>query len=126
MNPFRLFGLRGAWRRVIDAHVGEVVFPTLIVRWPSSPRSLRNSVIAFVVTRTGISLRDRRDREVLLLPADGILSIELAPLTRSAFRPLRVTTIDNGELDLAMSQVRPDDQVDAVVAVRTALGRPAG
>jgi hypothetical protein len=126
VNPFRLFGLRGAWGRVTAAHDGEIVFPTLIVRWPQSVRSLRNAVIAFVVTRTGISLRDRHDREVLLLAADDILSIELAPLTRSAFRPLRVTTIDQGEIDFAMSQVRPDDQVDAVVAVRTALGRRPG
>lgn len=123
INPF---GLRGAWRRVVDAHEGAVVFPTLVVRWPQSARRTRGAVIAFVVDRAGISLRDRDDREVLLLAADGILSIELGPLTRSAFRPLRVTTIDNGELDLAMSQVRPDDQVEAVVAVRSALGRPAG
>jgi hypothetical protein len=126
VNPFRLFGLRGAWRRVVGAHAGEVVFPTLVVRWPQSPSRLRGSVIAFVIDSTGISLRDRLDREVLLMPAAGIVSIELGPLTRSAFRPLRVTTIDHGEVDFAMSQVRPDDQVDAVVAVRTALGRRAG
>ena len=122
----RLLGLRGAWRRVTEAHAGSVVYPTLIVRWPQSARRIRTAVIAFVVDGAGISLRDRDDREVLLLPADGILSIELGPLTRSAFRPLRVTTIEQGEIDFAMSQVHPDDQVDAVVAIRTALGRPAG
>ena len=122
----RLLGLRSAWRRVTAAHEGSVVYPTLIVRWPQSARRIRTAIVAFVVDSTGISLRDRGDREVLLLRSDGILSIELAPLTRSAFRPLRVTTIDHGEIDLAISQLRPDDQVDVVVAVRTALGRPVG
>ena len=126
MNPFRLFGLRAAWRRVVAAHEGDVVFPTLVVSWPGGDRRVGARVIALVADGSGISLRDRADREVLLLPADEILSVELAPLTRSAFRPFRIATLQQGTLDLAMSQVRPDDQVDAVVSLRTALGRPAG
>jgi len=120
---FQLIGLRGAWSRVLAAHEGEFVLPTLVVAWKGAERSVRNRAIAMVVDAHGISLRDRDDREVALLPADGILSIELAPLTGSAFRPLRVTTVGQGTVDLAMSQVRPDDQVDVVMGVRGAVGR---
>lgn len=119
----RLLGLRSAWRRVLAAHEGEFVLPTLVVGWPDSDARVRRAVIAMIPDERGISLRDRRDREVALLPADGILSIELAPLTRSAFRPLRVTTLGQGTVDLALSQVRPDDQIDVVMRVRAAVGR---
>jgi hypothetical protein len=119
----RLLGRQSAWRRVLAVHPGEVVLPTLIVAWPDSDRKARRAVIAMLADERGISLRDRQDREVDLLPADGILSVELAPLTRTAFRPLRVTTLGQGTLDLALSQVRPDDQIDIVMRVRDALGR---
>lgn len=119
----RLLGLRSAWTRILAAHDGEFVLPTLVVAWPDSDKAVRRGVVAMIVDAHGISLRDRRDREVALLPADGILSIELAPLTRSAFRPLCVTTLGHGTVDLAMSQVRPDDQIDVVLRVRAAVGR---
>jgi hypothetical protein len=120
---FGMIGLRGAFARVIAAHEGEFVLPTLVVAWPGSDRRMRSKVIAMVVDEAGISLRDRDDAEVALLPADGILSIELAPLTRSAFRPLRVATLGHGTVDLALSQVRPDEQIDVVLRVRAAVGR---
>ena len=60
------------------------------------------------------------------MPADRIISLELAPLQpRARFRPFRVTTIDGATIDFA-GPSHPDQQVDAVVALRTALGRAAG
>jgi len=119
----RLLGLQSAWKRVLAAHEGEVVLPTLVVAWPDSDGKVRRGVIAMIADERGISLRDRQDREIALLAADGILSVELAPLTRSAFRPLRVASLGQGTVDLALSQVRPDDQIDVVMRVRGALGR---
>jgi hypothetical protein len=119
----RIFGLRSAWGRVLEAHPDELALPTLVVSWPGSDRKVRSRVIAMIVDERGISLRDRDDAEAMLLPAGQILSVELAPLTRSAFRPLRVATLSQGTVDLALSQVRPDDQIDVVMRVRGALGR---
>jgi hypothetical protein len=119
----RLLGLRSAWTRVLAAHEGEFVLPTLVVHWPGAERRLRARVIAMLVDARGIALLDRQGGEAALLAADGILSVELAPLTRSAFRPLRVTTLGQGTVDLALSQVRPDDQIDVVLRIRSALGR---
>ena len=63
---------------------------------------------------------------MLLVPADSILSLELAPLVpRSPVRPFRVTTIDGGTYDFT-GPMGQDAQVDAVVALRRALGRSAG
>jgi len=114
---------REAMRRVVAAHPDAFAMATAVVAWASGDPAARRRVVALVADRSGISLRDRSDQEVALLPADEILSIDLAPLTRTAFRPFRVATAGHGTLDLAMSQVRPDDQVDAVVALRGALGR---
>ena len=51
------------------------------------------------------------------------MSLELAPLEpRSRFRPFRVTTIDGATIDFT-GPAGQDAQVDAVVALRTALGR---
>jgi hypothetical protein len=119
----RLLGLQSAWKRVLAAHEGEVVLPTLVVHWPDAERRLRARVIAMLVDDRGIALLDRQGAEAALLAADSVLSVELAPFTRSAFRPLRVTTIGQGTVDLALSQVRPDDQIDVVMRVRAALGR---
>lgn len=119
----RLLGLQSAWKRVLAAHEGEFVLPTLVVHWPDAERRLRARVIAMLVDERGIALLDRQGGEAALLDAGSILSVELAPLTRSAFRPLRVATLGQGTVDLALSQVRPDDQIDVVLRVRAALGR---
>jgi hypothetical protein len=112
--------------RVLAAHPDAVAFPTGIVAWPQGDRAERESAIVVVADRSGLSFRDHEDREVLSLAADGILSLELAPLERRArFRPLRVTTIDGGTFDF-LGPARPDAQVDAVVALRQALGRQVG
>jgi hypothetical protein len=82
-------------------------------------------VIAVAADRRGLSFRDHDDREVLLVPPERILSLELAPLVPGqGLRPLRATTID-GAIDFT-GPAGPDAQVDAVVALREALGRPAG
>jgi hypothetical protein len=110
--------------RVLAAHPGEVAFPTRVSSWPGD-RADRDGVIVVVADRRGLSFRDHADREVLLVPADRILSLELAPLVpRAPLRPFRVTTID-GDIDFS-GPMTPDAQVDAVVALRQALGRAAG
>ena len=114
---------REAIRRVLAAHPDQLAMATAVVAWPSGDPALRRRVVALVADRSGISLRDRSDAEVVLLAADRILSIDMAPQTRMAFRPFRIQTVEHGTLDLAMSQLRPDDQVDAVVALRGAVGR---
>ncbi len=111
--------------RVLAAHQGSVAYPSGISSWPGAERVDRESVIAVVADRRGLSFRDHEDREVLLVPADRIMSLELAPLEpRARFRPFRVTTID-ATIDFS-GPAKPDEQVDAVVALRTALGRAAG
>jgi hypothetical protein len=115
--------MRADSARVVAAHPDSAAFPTGIVMWPEGDRAKRESVIAVVADQSGLSFRDHEDREVLLLPADRILSLELAPLERRArFRPLRVTSIDGGTFDF-LGPANPDAQVDAVVALRQALGR---
>jgi hypothetical protein len=118
--------MRADTARVLAAHPDSTAFPTGIVAWPDGDRAARESVVAVVADRNGLSFRDHEDREALLLPADRIMSLELAPLERRArFRPLRVTSIDGGTFDF-LGPATPDAQVDAVVALREALGRKAG
>jgi hypothetical protein len=109
--------------RVVAAHAGSVAFPTGIASWPGSQRGERDSVIAVTADGRGLSFRDHENHEVLLVPAERILSLELTPLVPgSRFRPFRVTTSDGVVIDFS-GPVRPDEQVDAVVALRDALGR---
>lgn len=111
--------------RVLAAHEGSVAFPSGVTAWPGTDRAERESVIVVVGDERGLSFRDHADREVQLVPADRIMSLELAPLApRSPLRPFRVTTID-GTYDFT-GPMKPDAQVDAVVALRQALGRSVG
>lgn len=117
--------MRADAARVLSAHSGSVAFPVTIVSWPGAERAERESVIVVAADLRGLSFRDHDDREVLLVPPDRIMSLELAPLEpRARFRPFRVTTID-GAIDFS-GPAKPDEQVDAVVALRTALGRQPG
>jgi hypothetical protein len=118
--------MRADATRVVAAHSGSVAFPTTITSWPQLDKAERESAIALVAEPRGLSFRDQDDREVQLVPADRIMSLELAPLEpRARFRPFRVTTIDGATIDFS-GPSSPDQQVDAVVALRTALGRSAG
>ena len=121
---FRLMRLDSA--RVLAAHPDSTAFASGITAWPTGDRAERESVIAVVADRRGLSFRDHEDREVIMLPADRIMSLELAPLEpRARLRPFRVTTIDGGTFDFT-GPMKPDAQVDAVVALREALGRKGG
>ncbi len=112
--------------RVLAAHEGSVAFPSGVTSWPGTDRAERESVIVAVGGARGLSFRDHDDREVLLVPADRIMSVELAPLApRSPVRPFRVTTIDGGTYDFT-GPVKPDAQVDTIVALRQSLGRSTG
>jgi hypothetical protein len=112
--------------RVAAAHPDAVAFPSGIAAWPGTDRSERESVVAVAADGRGLSFRDHDDREVFLVPPDRILSLELAPLEpRSRFRPFRATTIDGATIDFT-GPASPDAQVDAVVAMRAALGRATG
>jgi hypothetical protein len=118
--------MRADATRVLAAHAGSVVFPTTITSWPQLERAEFQSAIALVAEPRGLSFRDHEDHEVQLVPADRIMSLELAPLEpRARFRPFRVTTIDGATIDFS-GPSSPDAQVDAVIALRTALGRAAG
>ncbi len=130
VNIFLLVALlrevRADATQVLAAHEGDVAFPSGVTSWPGADRDERESVIVVVGDERGLSFRDHDDREVLLVPADEIMSLELAPLApRSPVRPFRVTTIDGRTFDFT-GPLRPDAQVDAVVALRQALGRSAG
>ena len=80
--------------RVVAAHEGSVAFPTGVLSWPGTDRDERESVIVVVADERGLSFRDHDDREVRLVPADRIMSLDLAPLVpRSPVRPFRATTV---------------------------------
>lgn len=118
--------MRADAANVLAAHEGAVAFGTAIIAWPAAVRAERERAIVLVADEGGLSFRDHEDREVLLVPADHILSLELAPLVpRARLRPFRVTTIDGMTVDFAGSPT-VDGQVDQIVALRTALGRSAG
>ena len=114
---------RTSVQTIVASRPDALVLATAVIAWDASDPVARRRVIALVADRSGISLRDAAGAEVAMIPASDILAIDLAPLGRTAFRPFRIQTAGHGILDLAMSQVRPDDQVDAVVALRSALGR---
>jgi hypothetical protein len=112
--------------RVVAAHPDAVAFPSGIASWWATDRAERESIIAVAADARGLSFRDHDDREVLLVPPDHIMSLELAPLEpRSRLRPFRVTTTDGATIDFT-GPAGQDAQVDAVVALRTALGRATG
>lgn len=116
---------RDAQARIAQAHPGATVLPTAIADASGIDRAARDRIVAVVADGRGLSFRDLADAEVHLVPADQVMSLELAPLAPRRLRPLRVMTIDGATIDFAGPQ-RPDDQVDAVVALREALGRGAG
>ena len=116
-----VFEARADVNRVVAAHEGSLAIPTGVVSWPGDDRAERESVIVVVADGSGLSFRDHDDREVLLVPANEILSVELAPLApRSPIRPFRVRT-GGGTFDFT-GPMKADAQVDAVVALRQALG----
>ena len=114
-----------ALARLVDAHAGEVARATAVREFPGADvRDLRR-VVLLVASRDGVSFRDLQDSEVMRIPADRILSVELGPLQqRQLVRPAVVTTLD-GEARFTVG-ITEDQQLDAIVAIRTALGRPAG
>jgi hypothetical protein len=118
--------MRADGARLLAAHEGSAAFLSGIAAWPGENRAVRQRVIAVVASRAGLSFRDHEDVEVLAVPADRILSLELAPFQlRRGVRPFRVTTIDGETIEFT-GPFMGDDLVDAVVALRTALGRAAG
>lgn len=104
---------------VVNAHPGELVLPTALLG--SSARA-----VALLADGKGLSFRDAADTEVMRIAADRIMSVEFAPLNaRSPIRPARVTLIDGAPVDFLLG-VPADSQAEAVIAIRTALGRSAG
>lgn len=121
-----LRAMRADSARVVGAHPDSVAIPSVITSWPQLERDERASIIAVAADHRGLSFRDHDDREVRLIPADHVMSVELAPLEpRARFRPFRVMTVEGETIEFS-GPLKPDDQVDAVVALRTALGRSAG
>jgi hypothetical protein len=115
-----MIAVRGDALRVVAAHQGAVAFPTTVISWPGDDREERESVIVVVGDERGLSFRDHDDREVRLVPADRLMSLDLAPLVpRSPVRPFRAKTVD-GVIDFSGTG-RPDAQVEAVMALRGAL-----
>jgi hypothetical protein len=110
-------------RAVIAAHPGETVLATGLIALEGSAVVDRARVVAVLAQRSGLSFRDRTDAEVLAVPADRILSVELAPLNpRSALRPARVALIDGPPVEF-YAGVREEQQLETVLAIRQALGR---
>ncbi len=120
-----LLAARADVARVVAAHEGAVAIPTTVMSWPGDERAERERVIVAVADERGLGFRDHEDREVLLVPADRILSLDLAPLVpRSPVRPIRAKTVE-GTIDFS-GPARPEQQVETVVAMRKALGRRSG
>lgn len=60
------------------------------------------------------------------MPSASILSLELGPMIPgSAVRPARVEHIDGPPVAF-WAGATPDEQLDTIVALRRALGRPLG
>jgi hypothetical protein len=116
---------RAAARAVVDAHPGETARIVGLAAREGSTAAERARVVAVVAGREGLSLRDRADAEVLHLAADRILSIELGPMVPRRARPVRIELIDGAPVEL-WAGADEDRLLDTVVALRTALGRPAG
>lgn len=116
---------RRAIEKLLSAHPGETILPTLLLAAPGSGRLQRARVLAVLAGAGGLSFRDAADAEVMRIEPDRILSIELASLAqRRPIRPAVVATID-GAFEFTVG-LTPDQLVDAVVALRTALGCGAG
>lgn len=115
--------LQRATDQVIAAHPDETVLRTALLSAESVARRRRGSVVVVTASGDGLSFRDPADREVLRIAAGDILSLELAPHGR-AIRPAVVATLD-GPVEFFIGAT-PDQQVDAIVALRQALGRPLG
>lgn len=112
-------------RRVRESHPGEVVLATGLAEAGEVPPLQRAGVIAVIADAGGLSFRDRTDAEVLLVPAADILSLELAPLNpRSRMRPLRLERLGGSPVAF-WAGTTEDQQLDAVIALRTALSRAA-
>ena len=110
---------------VVSAHPGATILRTALRDFPGLSKRDRDRVVVVLADRSGLSFRDTADVDVARVRADAVLSIELAPLDRGApVRPAVVTTLD-GVVRFTVG-VTPDQQLDAVVAIRTALGRPSG
>jgi hypothetical protein len=111
---------------VVAAHPDETVLQTRLFALPGASELARARVVALIAAADGLSFRDLADTEVLRVDSDRILAVEIAPLTSgAAVRPARVTLLDGGHAEFWIGST-PDEMVDAVVAIRTALGRPAG
>jgi hypothetical protein len=117
---------RRAAEAVVAAHPGRTAMVAGITEREGSTRSERARVVAVTADRGGLSFRDRSDIEVLHLAAGSILSLELAPLDpRTRLRPARVTLADGAPVSFWLG-VKPDALAEAIVELRTALGRAAG
>lgn len=117
---------RAAGEAILAAHPGETILPTSLFASEGVTRAERARVGLVLADRRGLSFRDRTDTEVLHVGADRILSIELGPLPpRMAIRPAIATLVDGPPISFWVG-AQPDQQAEAVVALRTALGRAAG
>ncbi|MEO8095449.1 MAG: hypothetical protein ABI632_11010 [Pseudolysinimonas sp.] len=115
---------RAAVERIVASHPGSVVRPTGLSGQPGMSRAQRSRVVALIADRSGLSFRDAADAEVLKVPADGILSLELGPMN-GRIRPAQVTRLDGPTVEFFVG-ASEDRQLDTIVAVRKALGRPTG
>ena len=111
---------------VLAAHPGEVAVPARLFVASGTTAGQRGRTLVLLADRGGLSFRDGADEEVVGIAADRIMSVEFAPLNfRSAVRPARVALLDGAPVDFFLG-VPADAQAEAVVAIRTALGRSAG
>lgn len=111
--------------RVRAAHPDSLVLPTALVAADLPRRALRR-VAAVVADRDALSFRDRDGGEALRVAAASILSLELGPMIPgSAVRAARVEHLDGPAVEF-WAGATPDQQLDTIVALRTALGRPIG
>lgn len=116
----------GGVRGIHEAHPGVLVLPTGLVDAGNLLPTRRAAVVAVLADRAGLSFRDRSDAEVLLVPAEEIMSLELAPLNpRSRVRPLRVEQVGGAPIAF-WAGTTEDQQLASIIALRAALGRPAG
>ena len=126
LGAVRLRVLMRGIRDVRAAHPGELVIATGLMEAEGWSAAQRVPVIAVVANADGLSFRDRADHEVLMVPSDEILSLELSPLNpRSRTRPVRVERLSGGPVAFLAGST-PDEQVEAIIALRSTLGRAAG
>ncbi|MGN6502501.1 MAG: hypothetical protein ACTHKX_06315 [Pseudolysinimonas sp.] len=114
-----------ALAQLVASHPGQTVRPTSLREFPGLGRVEQTRVVLVVAGPDGLSFRDLHDAEVARVLAERILSLELAPLQpRQPVRPAILTTVD-GTVRFTVG-VTDDQRLDAIVAIRTALGRAAG